>query len=412
MIKMLDKFSGEQKKQFILTSTIIGGVAAAVVVLMTAFQGDKPKKTIDAPSVNIVDKEVTDASVFRKEYGDKEASNSAQIEALKKQLEAMKENNTSAQSPQQGLLQQNQNKSLPTFNQSGTNAGNFLTPPPPPPVADNRNPNYEIKDTPKNVKPTVTVMNNMIGVVSGTQQTASAQKASGDDAQISEKETKKKKSIELPSGTFMQGILLSGLDAPTGGKAKSSPQPVLIKITNIANLPNKFKADLKECDVVGFGYGDLSSERAYIRVEKLTCMTNSGKAIEKGTTGSSIGYVTGEDGKVGLGGKVVSKQGAMLARTLAAGFLDGVSKSFTASSMTYSIQPTGSIGTPNPSDTLQNGLFGGAGEASKKLADFYMKLANEMFPVVEVQAGRKVDIILLEKLSFSTDEIDKKGASK
>lgn len=406
---MLNKFSGEQKKQLILTSTIIGGFATAVVVLMTAFQGDKPNKTIVAPAVNIVDKKTTDASVFRKEFGDKSATNTAEIEALKKQIEAMRDGNSSVQ-PQQNMFAQNQNKALPNFNQSETKSGNFLTPPPPPPPVtnDNRGTNYEMKDTQKNVKPTTTVMSNMIGVVSGTQPTNSSSEAEGESAG----KKSKKKSIELPSGTFMQGILLSGLDAPTGGKAKSSPQPVLIKITNIANLPNKFKADLKECDVVGSGYGDLSSERAYIRIEKLSCMTNSGKAIEKGTSGSSIGYATGEDGKVGLAGKVVSKQGAMLARTLAAGFLEGVSKSFAASTSTVSIQPTGSVSTPNPSDTLQNGLLSGAGEASKKLADFYMKLANEMFPVVEIQAGRKLDVILLEKLSFDAEDIDKKGASK
>lgn len=407
---MLDKFSGEQKKQFLLTSGIVVGVSAVIVVLMTTFQGDKQKKTIDAPAVNVIDKKTTDASVFRKEFGDKSATNTAEIEALKKQIEAMKDGNTSGQA-QQNMFAQNQNKTLPTFNNSQTQSGNYMTPPPPPPPppVSNNSGNYEIKDSNKNVKPTTTVMSNMIGVVSATQsKTETNSEAESDN----NSKKSKSKSIVLPSGSFMQGILLSGLDAPTGGKAKSSPQPVLIKVTNIANLPNKFKADLKECTIVGSGYGDLSSERAYVRVEKLTCVTNKGKAIEKGASGSSIGYVTGEDGKVGLAGKVVSKQGAMLARTLAAGFLEGVSKSFAASTSTVAIQPTGSVTTPNPADTLQNGLLSGVGEASKKLADFYMKLANEMFPVVEIQAGRKIDVILLEKLSFDAEDIDKKGSSK
>jgi len=32
-----------------------------------------------------------------------------------------------------------------------------------------------------------------------------------------------------------------------------------------------------------------------------------------------------------------------------------------------------------------------------------MKLANEMFPVIEINAGRKVDVVLLEKMSFDTE---------
>ena len=34
----------------------------------------------------------------------------------------------------------------------------------------------------------------------------------------------------IPAGAFMRGVLLSGLDAPTGGQAQQNPHPVLIEV--------------------------------------------------------------------------------------------------------------------------------------------------------------------------------------
>lgn len=384
---MTAKFSTERKKQYIYMGVTLFSLAAIVLLLSSAFQDDKQKDPIETPKINIVDKKDTDAKVFRKSFAESDATQSAEIKALRKKLEELQNNG--------GVPLANQNQQFPMA-QGGGNVANPIMPPPAPPSVDNLRIPEPLKDAPeKHEPPKSVVMGDMIGNISTP--------APAQDVKQAETAPKRKK-IEIPSGSFMGGVLLSGIDAPTGGKAKTSPHPVLIKITNMAQLPSKFRANLKECHILGSGYGDLSSERAFVRVEKLTCMTDDGRAIEKGATGQSFGYVTGEDGKAGIPGRVVSKQGAMLARTLAAGFLEGVSKGFNSSNMTYSVQPTGSIATPNPADTLQMGLLSGAGEASKKLADFYMKLANEMFPVVEVSAGRKVDIILLEKLSFELDE--------
>lgn len=377
---MLDKYSAEKKKQFIYMIAAIGGISAAMILLSSAFQNEQPQQIVETPKINIINKKDTDANVFRKEYGDENVKQNVELEALKKELESLKNNGAA-----QGQLP------------NGGAMPSFISPPPAPTNTEQ----YRIQESPKdNIQeekkepPKSIIMGDMIGNINIP-------------SPVDEPKNdiiKKTKKIELPSGSFMSGILLSGLDAPTGGKAKTSPHPVLIRITNTARLPNKFRANLKECHAVGSAYGDLSSERAYVRVEKLSCMTDDGRAIEKGVAGQSFGYVSGEDGKAGLTGIVVSKQGAILARTLASGFLEGVSRAFQSSSTTYSVTSTGTVSTPNPDDTLQLGLFGGAGEASKRLADFYMKLANEMFPVVEINAGRKVDIVLLEKLNFEYDE--------
>ena len=68
----------------------------------------------------------------------------------------------------------------------------------------------------------------------------------------------------LPSGAFTRAVLLGGLDAPTGGQAQRNPQPVLLRLADNAILPNQFRARVKECFIVGAGYGDVSLSLIHI----------------------------------------------------------------------------------------------------------------------------------------------------
>ena len=238
-------------------------------------------------------------------------------------------------------------------------------------------------------------LNNLINIT----QTAPAANNSHNSKQNAKKQKKPDKS-SIPAGSFMDAVLLNGIDAPTSGGGQSQPIPILMRVTNYAQLPNKWKSDVRNCFIEGEAKGDLSSERAYIRVDKISCVTPKGKRITK----SISGYVTGEDGKVGLAGRVVSKQGAMLARTLAAGFLQGVGQAFQQSQQVVSISPlTGGSTTTSALDSktmLKMGIGGGVSKATEKLAEFYMNLAKEMFPVVEIDSGRNVNIILLSGVSL------------
>jgi conjugal transfer pilus assembly protein TraB len=201
----------------------------------------------------------------------------------------------------------------------------------------------------------------------------------------------------ISAGAFVRAVLMNGVDAPSGVKGKGSPYPVLLRIIDLAQLPNKFRADIRECFAIGEAYGELSSERANIRINTISCNSKDGAVAE----GQVSGYVVGEDGKLGVAGQVVTKQGAMLARTMAAGFLQGVSQAFSQSATVVNISPTGSTSTIDPNKTAQAGLGGGVSKAAEELSKFYIDMSKEMFPVVEVSAGRKVEIVFINKFSLS-----------
>lgn len=211
------------------------------------------------------------------------------------------------------------------------------------------------------------------------------------------KEEKKKKSEGhiIPTGSIIKSVLLSGMDAPTMTQAKSSPLPVLMKVTDLSILPNFFKYDIIDCFLMGEGYGDLTSERAYVRVNNLSCITNKREHIDM----SLQGAVSGEDGKLGLKGEVVTKQGALLARTLVAGFLQGVGESF-ANQNQIVTSGWGGTTTTNANQTaqesIQAGMFQGLSTAAEKLADFYLKMADQVTPVIEISAGREVNVIVTQ----------------
>jgi conjugal transfer pilus assembly protein TraB len=190
--------------------------------------------------------------------------------------------------------------------------------------------------------------------------------------------------------SFTRGTLLGGLDAPTGGQSQSNPHPVLIRLSDNSVLPNRFRGEYRDCFVIAAGYGDISSERAYLRTENLSCVRADGAALEVKIQGS----VYGEDGKVGMRGRLVTKQGQMLANALLAGIVSGIGQGVSTASTTYSTSALGTIANASGADAYRTGIGSGVGKALDRLAQYYIKLAENTFPVIEVDAGREIDVVI------------------
>ncbi|TAM33218.1 MAG: hypothetical protein EPN60_02040 [Nevskiaceae bacterium] len=200
----------------------------------------------------------------------------------------------------------------------------------------------------------------------------------------------------LPTGAFARAVLLSGVDAPTGGLARTNPHPVLLRVMELAQLPNHYRSRVKECFVTAAAYGDLSAERAYMRLEKLSCVMKTGEVLDLALKG----YVTGEDGKNGFRGKVVSKQGQLIARALFAGIASGLGSSIAKSYAQVATSPLGTVQTVDPSDIAKTGVATGVSNALEKVADFYIERANELYPIIEVDSARIGEIVLTDAVTL------------
>lgn len=211
----------------------------------------------------------------------------------------------------------------------------------------------------------------------------------------------------LPAGTILSGRIVTGINVPTGKQAKADPMPILIELNKNALLPNKFRSDIKGCTMLAAGYGELSTERAQFRGEVITCIRQNGEVIEVPIDS----YVTGEDGKAGVAGRLVTKQGALLGRAMVAGFAEGLAGAF-------DVEPVPVIKNENSGtldyakvwneDALQGAASKGASVAMERLADYYMDLAESMFPIIEINANRKVDIVVTKMTTLKVYDKDTK----
>lgn len=213
-------------------------------------------------------------------------------------------------------------------------------------------------------------------------------------------ETPAKPMAFIPAGSIITGHLLTGIDAPTHKAARAEPYPVTIRVTMESILPSLRRYDLSECFIVAGGFGDLSSERALFRTDLITCIGADGESVEAPIKA----FVVGEDGKNGLRGRLVSKQGALIARSLAAGFAEGFSTVFRQAQVPV-IANAGTGGSAQfqnlvSAGSLQSAGASGIGSALDRLSQYYLDLANEMHAIIEIDAARDIEIVLLEGISF------------
>lgn len=204
----------------------------------------------------------------------------------------------------------------------------------------------------------------------------------------------------IAAGAFAKTVLLSGLDASSAMNASSDPRPMLLRIIDPGTLPRRFQSDLKDCHCTAGAYGDLSSERVYARLEKLTCVSRkSGEIIETQVSG----YVAGSDGKAGIRGIVVSKDGELLTRSLMGGIFGGLSNIANPQNRKAAVNPffgggaAGSESTvPSIGENFVSGMASGATTALDRLSQYYIDRAEQLQPVIQVAAGLVVDIVFTE----------------
>ena len=207
--------------------------------------------------------------------------------------------------------------------------------------------------------------------------------------------------------SFVRGELLGGVDAPTGGQAQSNPLPVLIRLLDSAVLPNRYRYDVAECFVIASAWGEISSERAYMRTSNLSCVRHDRSVLELDIKGN----VYGEDGKLGMRGRLVTKQGQLLANALRAGIVGGIGQGFAQGGSTFTASPFGTLAT-SPEGTgeqLRRGMAGGVGRALDNLANYYIRLAEQTFPIIEIDAARQVDIALTAGVRIPAQRSHRRG---
>lgn len=224
------------------------------------------------------------------------------------------------------------------------------------------------------------------------------------------KQDKEKSSFHLSTG-LSQAYMITGAYAPAFQEGDAEPLPVLFEAEGSIIQPNEHLGSVDKCFLLGSAKGNMNSQTAEIKLVSVSCLVDDGDyRIEAPITG----WVIGENGIPGVGGELLHKNGAWLARTFIAGFLETFANALTSGDTT-TINLGGSTNNSRNDEGLgksfsNNALYAGASGLStvfSKLGDYYLKMAEQIFPVIEVRGGRTVDLLLMGGEDFSVVENNK-----
>ena len=221
-------------------------------------------------------------------------------------------------------------------------------------------------------------------------------------------------SITIPALSALEGVLLHGFNArtnasgsTTGGSiisANNVGAPFVTRIKGSAILPNGWRAsELDSCFISGTGIGVLSTERANVIADRISCVDTKGRIFEAKVKGYGVDL----DGIQGLSGTLVTKQGAILAKTALAGIASGLGAALTPTTTASINTGTTATGSSTPYTLPSGGLVAGTALGSgisnsmSQLSKFYLDYAKSIFPIVEVPSGTRITWVLQESVTLT-----------
>lgn len=201
----------------------------------------------------------------------------------------------------------------------------------------------------------------------------------------------------LLANSFAELRLLHGLDAGTSEATRSNPQPVLFQVQAPAQLPGAARYAIRGCFILGSGHGELSSERVYFRLVRMSCVDKSERLV---LSTPVAGYIVDDDNKLGLRGEVIRRQGALLAKAALANFAQGLSGALGQAQAVATTGPLGTTTSITGDAALRASGLAGAQGAANQLAQFYLKEAQSIFPIIAVDGGRRATVVFTEDVSL------------
>lgn len=203
----------------------------------------------------------------------------------------------------------------------------------------------------------------------------------------------------LPPNSFARARVIVGVDASAGVNSQTDPLPVVLRVTGPARSVYQngrlLTTKIEGCLVNGAARGDLSSEKVYVKLQKMTCPQPGGRYAV-----SEVKGFIAFGGKTGVRGRVVSREGSLVTQAFIAGLAGGFGRGFSANA--NSVFQGTTINTDGKRDKLSTGeiLEGGFGEGVAQSGDMVSKYlierAEQYQPVIEMPTGIDVEIVFLE----------------
>ncbi|EMB3084063.1 conjugal transfer protein TraB (plasmid) [Providencia rettgeri] len=208
----------------------------------------------------------------------------------------------------------------------------------------------------------------------------------------------------IPSGSFAKAKVIEGADTNASVTGNTNPSPMQFRLTGKLIMPNDEVYDLSGCMVTAGGYGDISSERALVRTDRLSCKL-FGHTIDMPFKGH-VNFM----GKNGIKGEPVIRNGKLVGYAFAGGFIDALGSGISqVGSTTVGI---GASNTTTFGDVARGGLGGGVQQSGKMVSEYLIKRAEQYHAVIPVGAGVEVTVVFQEGFQLKFIEQMKKAKSQ
>ncbi|EBR0130240.1 conjugal transfer protein TraB [Salmonella enterica subsp. enterica serovar Ajiobo] len=208
----------------------------------------------------------------------------------------------------------------------------------------------------------------------------------------------------IPSGSFAQAVIIEGADANASVTGNSNPSPMQFRLTGPVLMANNEEYDLRGCMVTAGVYGDISSERALVRTDRLSCKL-FGHTVDMKFKGH-ISFM----GKNGIKGEPVIRNGEMIGYAFAGGAIDAIGGGIGKVGQTT--VGIGAADTTSFGDVARAGLGSGTSQVGKTLFDYFIKRAEQYHPVIPIGAGVDVTVVFQEGFQLEFADVKKKKAAK
>ena len=198
----------------------------------------------------------------------------------------------------------------------------------------------------------------------------------------------------LPPNSIAKATVVVGVDATTNTRSQSDPLPVLLRITGPARSvygEGKLLATrVQGCMVNGAAYGDLSSEKVYVKLQRMTCAQPGGRFAV-----SEVKGFIAFGGKVGVRGRVVSREGSLTTQAFLAGLVSSAGSAINGS-FNQPFLTDGGRENPDAGEIGLRALGGGAEQAGTTVSEYLIERAEQYQPVIEMPTGAHVEVVFLD----------------
>jgi conjugal transfer pilus assembly protein TraB len=203
----------------------------------------------------------------------------------------------------------------------------------------------------------------------------------------------------LPPNSIATARVIVGVDANTNTRGQADPLPVVLRITGAARSVyakgKLLRTDIIGCMVNGAAQADLSSEKVYVKLQRMTCPQPGGRVAV-----SEVKGFIAFGGKTGVRGRVVSRTGNLVGQAMIAGVLGGFGRGFSANAQSALTAPTVNIGgqrsSLSPSQLAAGGLGEGVASSADMVSKYLIERAEQYQPVVEMPTGLDVEVVFLD----------------